>query len=288
MKDTYTRYSGCINTLDNVTVYMTKGTLGALVCPILEDELLYNIRNDDDIDEIVLIENEHIKSVRPKMDHQEIQYRMCSEEDFLNGKVLLPNDYNLVIWMMDMGLHAEPEELKDHLHDSCKRIQGRVDAITLYYGLCGNGLKNIEEWGKENLSVPVTIMKDQEGRICDDCIAVAVGGCAQYLKLLRKYPGIMYFTPAYATNWDEMKYRMDIFRGFTLEDGTDMTKMLFEMAGYKYVMEIPTGLGDAKLAHKEAKKFAKEMGLKVIQLEKDWCSLEPTKLIHENSKSLLE
>ena len=267
---------------------MTKGTLAAIVCPILEDELLYNIRNDDEIDEIILIENEHIKSVRPKMDEQEIQYRLCSEEDFMSGKVLLVNDYNLVVWMMDMGLHAEPEELRDFIYDACKRVQKHVSAIALYYGLCGNGLKHIEDWGKDNLSIPISIIKDHEGRICDDCIAVAVGGCAQYLNLLRKYPGIMYFTPAYATNWDEMKYRMDMFRGYNLDDGTDMIKMLFEMAGYKYVMEIPTGLGNEELAHREAAKFAKDMGLEVIQLDKSWCSLEPTKLMHQTSKSMLE
>ena len=267
---------------------MTKGTLAAIVCPILEDELIHNIQNDDELDEIILLDNEHTKGIRPKLDKQEIQYRLCSEDDFFAGKVLLVNDYNLIIWMMDMGLHAEPDDLREHLRESCKKMQDHVDGISMYYGLCGNGLKNFEEWASENLEIPATIMKDHDGRVCDDCIAVAVGGCAQYLKLLRKYPGIMYFTPAYAVNWDEMKYRMDLFRGYTLEDGTDMTKMLLEMAGYKYVMEIPTGLGNEKDLHKYTKKFADEMGLEVIKLDKSWCSLEPTKMIHAASKEMLQ
>ena len=266
---------------------MTEGNLGMIACPILEDEMIYSLSNDKDVGKILLLENPHCESIRKKFNKYRVKYDVCPEDDFLNGKVKLPDTgYNVAVWMMDLGLHEEPEELRDHVKESCMRMQSFVDVIALYYGLCGNGLKDVDSWNKDGLTVPLTIMRGDDGRICDDCVAVAIGGTSQYLKLLRKHPGILYFTPAYAVNWDHMMERMDLFKGMDVSDQS-IIKMIFEMANYHYVMEIPTGLGDEEEFHRETKRFADSMEFEVLQLEKEWCTLEPTKNLYAESKKLL-
>ena len=267
---------------------MTKGNLGIIACPILEDEMVYCLSNDKELGKVLVLENEHAKSTLQKMDINKIKYDLCSEEDFLTGKIKLPNGgYNVAIWMMDLGLHEEPERLRDHVKESCMKMQSTVEAIALYYGLCGNGLKDVDSWDKDGLKVPLTIMRGTDGRICDDCIAVAIGGTSQYLKLLKKHPGILYFTPAYATNWDAMKMRLELFRGVDVND-TDMMKMVFEMANYHYVMEIPTGLGNEEDFHAATKKFADKMEFEILQLDKEWCTMEPTEKMYSDSKNMLK
>lgn len=249
--------------------------------------MVHSLSLDEELGKVLLIDNANSGSVAPKLVKHGIPYGTCGEEEFLSGKVSLPKSgYNAVIWMMDLGLHEEPEDLRDFLRGAAMRIQGCVDGIALYYGLCGNGLKDIETWGEENLSVPITIMKDRDGCVCDDCISVAVGGPKKYLQLLRKYPGIMYFTPAFAINWDDMKQRMSLFRGTDPNDDS-MIRMILEMADYRYVMEIQTGLGDTDAFHESTRRFADSMGLEVMELDREWCTLEPAELSYANAKAML-
>lgn len=267
---------------------MTRGNLAMIACPILEDEMIYSLSNDDEVGTIIVMDNPHAKSVKPKLEKNGLEYSLCTEDEFLNGDVSLPDDgYNVVIWMMDLALHEFPDLLRDGVYDASKRIEDRVDAIILYFGLCGNGLKHVEEWGKENLSIPITILKDGTGLICDDCIAVAIGGTAKYLKLLRAYPGIMYFTPAYATNFNDLKQRLEMFRGVDANDDS-MMKMIYELADYHYVMKIPTGLGDEDDFQAATEDFARRVDFEILNLDKEWCTLEPAVKSYDEAKSFLK
>ena len=270
-----------------VTIIMTNGNLGIIACPILEDEMVYNLSNDKELGTVLLIDNPHSMSIRTKFDRNGIKYKLCSEDDILNGTVKLPRKgYNAAVWMMDLGLHEEPKNLRESIRQSSVRMQDHVDAIMLYYGLCGNALCDLHKWRDEGLRIPITIIRDGEGMTCDDCIAVAVGGTKKYLKLLKTHPGIMYFTPAFATNFDRLKERMDLFRGMDANDDTNL-KMVFEMADYHYVMEIPTGLGDEKEFRDATKRFAERMGFEIKYLEKEWCTLDPVERSYAEAKASL-
>ena len=59
--------------------------------------------------------------------------------------------------MMDLGLHSEPKTLAAEIRRLMLTIPGHADGIALYYGLCGNGLEGIREWGRENLPIPMTL-----------------------------------------------------------------------------------------------------------------------------------
>ncbi|MCL2143777.1 MAG: DUF1638 domain-containing protein [Methanomassiliicoccaceae archaeon] len=266
---------------------MAKGVLGAIACPILEDELIYSMSKDDEISHVYLLDNRHAKSIKIKLVRNGIAHTIISEEEFLDGSYRIDvNGYTIVIWMMDLGLHEEPTDLGTALKDSMKRMEKYIDAIVLYYGLCGNGLKDIDVWSKDNLNVPMTIIRDNDGNIVDDCIAAAIGGTKQYLNLLRKYPGIMYFTPAFATNYDDLLGRMELFKGVDTGDDS-MLKMVFEMADYHEVMKVDTGLGDKDEFQAATEKFANRMGFDILTLEDGWCTLEPADRVYAEAKGLL-
>ena len=83
---------------------------------------------------------------------------------------------------LDYGLHSVPKQLK-------QKLQDRIDAIAmpslvvLGYGLCGNGLNDIEA-GKHTLIIPKA----------DDCVAIFMGSRQRYLDQFNKNPGTYYLT----------------------------------------------------------------------------------------------
>lgn len=268
---------------------MTSGTLAAVVCPILEDELVHNILNDKEEKNIFLLINDNIRPIVKKFENNGIEYTPVIEEDYLSGKYKISGTgYNMVIWMMDLGLHQEPDELKAMIRKELLRIDGKVDGIILYYGLCGQALEGICEWGGSNMRTPMTIFKDTSGRICDDCICVPLGGTDNYLKLLKKYPGIMYLTPAMACSQEEFMSKMSLFKG--LDDGPqdyDMLKMILDMAGYKNAMKIQTGIGDQEHFQEACEEYSKKLGLELIELEDGWTSTEVADRTYAEAKSFL-
>jgi len=264
------------------------GVLGVMACPILEDELVYSMSNDKDISSVYLLDNRHAKSIKIKLTRSGIPYSIIGEDEFLDGSFRVPDQgYVMVIWMMDLALHEEPRDLRTALEKYMEQMQSRVDAIALYFGLCGNGMKDIDIWAKDNLDVPITIIRDNDGNIVDDCISAAIGGKDQYLRLLRKYPGIMYFTPAFATNYDDLLGRMELFKGVDTGDES-MLKMVFEMADYHEVMKIDTGLGDPDEFQAATEKFANRLGFEILTLEDGWCTLEPADRVYAEAKGFLE
>jgi hypothetical protein len=264
------------------------GILGVMACPILEDELIYSMSRDEDISAVYLLDNRHAKSIKIKLKRKEIPHTIVGEEEFLNGSFRVTDEgYVIVIWMMDLALHEEPKDLRVALEKYMKQMQPYVDAIALYFGLCGNGMKDVDIWAKDNLDIPMTIIRDNDGNIVDDCISTAIGGKDQYLKLLRKYPGIMYFTPAFATNYDDLLGRMELFKGVDTGDES-MLKMVFEMADYHEVMKIDTGLGDPDEFQAATEKFANRLGFEILTLEDGWCTLEPADRIYAEAKGFLE
>jgi len=267
---------------------MTKGNLGVIVCPILEDELVYNLANDNEEKNIFLLESDNSIEISEKMTSKGIKHTIFDERMFLNGMEPVPEDsYNIIILMKEMSLHSEPEILKENLRDTLRFMQSKVDAFALYYGLCGNANKGIEEWAKENLEVPVAIFKDRCGNTCDDCIGVAVGGTDRYYELQKKHTGVLYYTPAMATKWRDFFGNEEMFKGGDTKDYSRL-KLILDMCDYHDVMIIPTGLGDKDAFLAAVDDFSREFDFNILQLEDGWVTLDPTIKLHEDSKSLLK
>ncbi|NLX48233.1 MAG: DUF1638 domain-containing protein [Euryarchaeota archaeon] len=237
--------------------------LAIIGCPVLEDEITYLMAKDRGLKDIFVVEDEHSEKLIIKLRLKGVNITPINEEDMLR----LPESEgrSVLIWMKSMGLHEEPKDLGKEVARSAKLLDGHCSAILLFYGLCGNAFKDMNLLF-EDVRTPVLILTDESGQIVDDCIAVPLGGTDGYLRLLRRYAGVFYMTPAWADNWELLINKMEIARG-TEMGNYDMLKMLFDMAGYDRVLLIDTGLGDRDVLWSKTHEFSEAFGFKEIELE---------------------
>ena len=268
---------------------MTHGILGIIACPMLEDELIYSLSNDDEEKDIYVLDTPPNGSLRRKMDQKGVRYTIMDEWDFMNANSDIDRSrFNVVIRMMSLGLHAEPKELMEKIEDDMIMLQGRVNAVGLYYGMCGNYGWDISKWADEHLDYPAVMFKDAQGRVCDDCVGVAVGGLCGYQRLIKEFTGVMLFTPAVATNWEDFLGASDMMKGYVGSGDTRANlKEILEMCGYNSVVQIDTGLEDRGEFDAATKDFADYMGFRILQASDDYADLGPAKKLYSEEKSLL-
>ena len=270
-------------------MFMTHGILGIIACPMLEDELIYSLANDQEEKDVYVLDTPYNESLRRKMDQKGVPYKMMDEWDFMNCNSDIDRSrLSIVIRMMSLGLHAEPKDLMNKIQDDMVMLQGRVDAVGLYYGMCGNYGWDISKWAAEHLTYPAVMFKDKEGRVCDDCVGVAVGGLCGYQRLIKEFTGVMLFTPAVATNWVDFLSASDMMKGMDKRrDTKESLKEILEMCGYNSVVQIDTGLEDRKEFDDATKDFADYMHFNILQASPDYADLGPAKKLYSEAKALL-
>lgn len=269
-----------------------------IACPMLEDELIHSIKNDSDDKNLYVLNTPYNSSLKRKLILNKINFDEINEWDFMNYNTqIVHSKFNIVIRMKNLALHAEPKDLMKDIENDLLGLQGHVDMVALYYGTCGNYGWDISKWAKDNLKYPVTVFRDLNGRVCDDCVCVSVGGLDKYRKLIKEFTGVMLFTPAIATNWMDFLLASDIMKGienFIDTKGLDENeikkhgiKWMLDLCGYKSVVQIDNGLEDRKDFDRATKEFAKEMKLNILQASHDYVDLGPANRLYSESKSLL-
>jgi hypothetical protein len=101
--------------------------------------------------------------------------------------------------------------------------------------------------------------------------------------LLKRYPGVFYLTPAWAENWRELIYKMEITRGMEKGDLSTL-KWMFDMAGYKKALKLDTGLGDREVFEEKVDDFVKEFNFEKANLEKEFITLEAVDRSYQRAK----
>ena len=96
------------------------------------------------------------------------------------GIVASKNDESNIF--LDYGLHTFPKQLKHVVQEEIDAIQ-EPSLIVLGYGLCGNGLDEIQT-GKHTLVIPKS----------DDCVAIFMGSRQRYLDQFTDNPGTYHLT----------------------------------------------------------------------------------------------
>ena len=266
------------------------GRLMMMACPLLEDEMVYNLTADPDKKRVFLLTNKNTETLIPKLRTRNVEFTQISEERFFKEDGCVPKEgFNVIIWMMDLGLHSEPKDLAAEIRRLMLMVPGHADGIALYYGLCGRGLEGIREWAKETLSIPMTLFTDREGKLCDDCICVPLGSSERYLDLMKAHTGVLYLTPAVACNWRDYLGHNPLFKGLDRIDMStrDYMKLLFDMAGYTHCLKIQTNLGDQENFQVRCEEYAKEMELELTELEDGWVSTEVADRMYAEAKSFL-
>ncbi len=275
------------NAKDKIDQTEKIGSLAVIVCPMLEDEFIHCLVNDLSEKEVFLVDNDFSGKFSSKLDINKIPIvHLNSWDDYLELKN--PDKYQIVIEMNDLALHIEPSELKTYIENQVQELQYYVDGISLYYGMCGNYDWDISKWAEEQKLKPVTIFRDCNGNVCDDCIAAAVGGRDEYRALQRKYFGMFYLTPAQAVNWREYFGKDNQKYGPPELYGGNILKWLCKQAGYEYAAIVDTGLGDKEEFMSAAKEFVEINDLKLTICDKDCVTLEPTYKMYNDSKAIMQ
>jgi hypothetical protein len=95
---------------------------------------------------------------------------------------LLPDGLPANITFFDYGLHIVPKKLRQTIQQAIDSIE-QPSLVVLGYGLCGNGLDNINS-GSHFLLIPRT----------DDCIAILLGSFQAYRHEIDTEPGTYYLS----------------------------------------------------------------------------------------------
>jgi len=274
--------------LQRFTPPMTKGTLGMIGCPILEDEMIYSLSTDDEDKDIYLVDSPQAHSIKRKLELNGIAFTSVDEWDFDKGYYEIDDErFNVIIIMNKLGLHSRPDELRSTIEGQIKWYRDRFDVIALYYGMCGNAGWDVSEWASKKLRMPVFVFRGGDGEVCDDCIGVAVGGHSKYYAFVKKYTGMLYVTPAIAENWNDFAKEMNMLRGFEALD-IHSVKEMFQLFGYKNMVKIDTGIGIKGDALEEGfLRISEITGLGPVTPEPGLTDMYPTDRIYREAKGAL-
>ncbi|AKB24369.1 hypothetical protein MSMTP_0900 [Methanosarcina sp. MTP4] len=240
-------------------------------CRMFEDEIVHLIENDPELEEVIVVENEDCEGLRTKLADIGIPYRVLPFEEIPEKSSIGekkdsgPERFTLIVYMLELALHAIPENLKSTVYSKVENVSSFSDGVLLFYGLCGNVLGKIEE-DFEALECPVHILKEEDGEIVDDCIGAVLGGRKQYLEVLKSCKGVgtFFLTPMWAANWREMIRTAGLSQN---PDDIEMSKFVFDYAGYKKIAKVNTGLPYEKNFEAYVREFARLFEFEITELE---------------------
>jgi hypothetical protein len=280
---------------------MTHGTLGIIACPMLDDNLVFGLKKDAEEKYITIIDNKNNGSLRRKLEKELVPYETIGYDDLLAGKYCPdPSKFNVLVLMVDLGLHSRPEELKSAVEKSTREMQPYADAFGFYLGTCGNFNWDIPEWCAKNGLRPAAMFRDAGGNLCHDCVGVNVAGGPRYNEMMKKYTGHFYVFPAMASNYDdfmgadqadalktEESLTDEIREALGIEPGRDgYMRWLLNQGDYKYILKLDTGIGNEHF-DEDLQKISDRTRLKVKVAEEGWATLHSTNCLYAKCKSML-
>ena len=278
---------------------MKSGCLGMIVCPMNDDQLIHSISTDPEVSRIVVLRNEYSERICEKLDSHGLKYDVVEEQDYLaSGIAPDRSGFTVLIRINDLGLHADPKALKARIEEQIVEMQPVVDAIGLYYGICGNWGWDVTSWAEASEYKPVEVFKGDDGKVCDDCIAVVVGSSSKYLELERTHTGMFYLTPSIADNWlrflaaGDMGKQLesipkDVLAEFGITDEISYMRWMFEIGDYKNRLKLYTGWSDKEWFDKRAEEIGEALNLKPIEAGPDWVTADAADALYKRCKDHL-
>lgn len=259
---------------------MTLGCLGIIGCRLFEDELVHLLLRDKEIAQVLVTENGDSLDLVKKLERERPPFETVLIKDGELPSLKVPEGYSIWLWIKPMALHQDPEKLNKEVVESVRKMEGRCKAVLLFYGLCGNAFKKIDEIADE-FSAPVMVLRDAQGKIVDDCIGAALGGTTEYYEQLKRSSGTFFLTPMWAGNWRELFHEVQI-----LPDSGDIegAGYVFECVGHSKVIKLDTGLGDQDDFEHNVDEFATLFNFK---REAVACTLKVVEGSYDRAKSLL-
>ncbi len=248
--------------------------MSIISCKIFEDEIIHLVEHDEEVGEVLILKNESSEEIIRKFGEiccpcRELTlknveaFRCLKDEKHVDGEGLM-----LVLNILEIaGMGKMRKRLKMKVYDAILRMSLFSDGILLFYGLCGNLFKDLEEDFKY-LKCPFTLLRDPEGNIVDDCICATLGGKRAFMEIIKEFRGerVFMLTPMWAANWEKMV----VANGFARNLETlDESKLVFRAARYSRVAKINTGLNYQQNFESRVKEFAAFYDFGITELETD-------------------
>jgi hypothetical protein len=230
---------------------------------MFEDEIMHLLENDSEIEKVVVVENNNCGGVRKKILEAGIPHKILPVEELPEKQE--ERGLTINIYMLELALHATPENLKRTVYSKVEVMAPHSDGILLFYGLCGNVLGKIED-DFRTLGCKVCILREENGEIVDDCIGAVLGGRGRYPEVLKSCKGVgtFFLTPMWAANWREMIRVAGLNQN---PDDISMSKFVFDYAGYKRVARVNTGLAYEKDFEAYVREFSTLFDFEIPELE---------------------
>ena len=166
------------------------------------------------------------------------------------------------------GLHSRPHLLREKLQAAIDEVSaaGRCSRIVVGYGVCGRGTVGIQARG-----IPLSIAR------VHDCIALFLGGDAEYRRQFKKYPGTYYLSAGwYEEKTEPLSQRDNIayygdqrlnFDEIEKKYGAEAARETFRFLGtwkknYQRAAFIETGAKKSAKYEKYARDMARAYGWK--------------------------
>ena len=282
---------------------MTKGVLGVILCPMLDDNLLYSLCKDPEEKHITLVDHSSNVSVKRKLRLAGIPFDIIGWDDVLGWRYEPVKDaFNILILTIDLGLHARPDLLKSTVEERTEEMQPFVDAIGFYLGTCGNYEWDIPAWSDGRGFKPSETFRDAEGHLCHDCVGVNIAGGPRYGEMQKAFVAHLFVFPAMATNFDDFMDADSADSAATEESLTDemrevlgiekgrdgYLRWLLSLGGYQNILKIDTGLGDHEEFDRATMDVARRTGLNIKDAPEGWASLQPTDDLYARCKGFLQ
>ncbi len=237
--------------------------LTLICCRMFEDEIVHLLENDPLAKDVFVVNNDESEGMKRKLTASGVAHQLVPLES-LNPDFFKKDDFQVVIQVLEFALHAIPTKLKDEVYANIHKFTPISDGILLFYGLCGNILRDIDK-DFEDHQCKVSILKEPNGEIIDDCIGAVLGGRDAYLQTLKSFKGegTFFLTPMWAANWRDML----VSSGFGKDrDDIKTSRFVFETVGYKHVARVETGLTYEKDFYSQVDEFAELFDFDILSI----------------------
>jgi len=224
---------------------MTAGTIGLLMCEVLEEEVAHLLSRNMDISRISVVASEFSESFRGFVAGGGGRFQVLDDPDDFEPS----GGVDVLVSVLEVALHMVKENLQEGVRRAATALAQHADVLMLGYGMCGNVLADPERV-LGDIGLPIIVPRNDDGSIIDDCVCLVLGGTESYLEQVYKEAGTWFLTPGWLRHWETL-----LVKELGAKD-IPTVKWIFDRTGYKRALMVDTSVGDPVEFRLESEKFA--------------------------------
>ena len=262
--------------------------LSIIACGMLEDELVHVLSKDTDLKQLIVVEDrgnlEFLRRLKSKnctprtafldrvpmllkdMDsfdsssYMKLLYlfplfeKIREKRELIDAKKVI-----VVVNLLRLGLHSDLEQLKTKVYENIREMASFSDNILIFYGSCGHTFGKLKE-DFADLKCPLSLLKDKNGEMVEDCISLALGGNEAYARYMLEFrgKGTIYLTPMWASSWKKLEND---------SEGREFNNKYLKNSLYCLCAKIDTGLANNTAFDENVKEFANKYDMNITHLK---------------------